>query len=495
MSESALSLLHGLICEDEVTTWGEQAARFQLDDAAAICADPSAGPRRHFLVRPRGASKTTDIAAIGLSLLVSSAPKRSRSYVYAVDESQALEVLDALSGFVSRTEGLSGAVELSAKSVTVRSTGASLTVESSDAASAWSKRPWLTILDEYTSWPETRGHQTLWKAVASSLPKRRDSRLVILAMAGSPRHPAAAVWKIAQASADWRASTTVGPCPWWTQADVDSTRLLLTPAEFSRYIECQWVEVDSALSSEADVSACVRSSPSVLPPRNGVSYVAALDIGVRRDLTALIVAHVENRSAGRTTIVDRVISWRPTTGMSGRVDLGEVERTTARLCKEYRAKLRFDRSQGEQLTQNLSRQGIRVEEFVFSQAGANRLAKALYTSLRDHSIEVPDDPETISELMSTRLVETTPGMLKLSNPVGSHDDIPVAISMALVDLQDRMTGLPGSLPGPEMSRRAVAGYEELGERMPVLLPRPRVMISSQESDAWRRFMGMKGRDE
>jgi len=52
----------GLVGEDDSTTWGEQAADFQHEDAAAICAAPESGPRRHFVVRPRGASKTTDAA-------------------------------------------------------------------------------------------------------------------------------------------------------------------------------------------------------------------------------------------------------------------------------------------------------------------------------------------------------------------------------------------------------------------------------------------------
>src|SRR5690349_4272466 len=145
MSE-ALALLSGFITESG-ETWAEQAAYFQRDDAESIVG-AKAGPRRHFIVRPRGASKTTDVAAISLALLISEAPKRSRSYVYAVDAEQALEVHDALVGFVSRTPGLSGALDLGAKSVTVKETGASLNIESSDAASAWSKRPWLIVIDE-----------------------------------------------------------------------------------------------------------------------------------------------------------------------------------------------------------------------------------------------------------------------------------------------------------------------------------------------------------
>jgi hypothetical protein len=153
----ALELIGGLVTE-EGQTWAEHAAAFQHRDAAAVCADPGSAPRRHFIVRPRGASKTTDAAGVGLARLVEEAPRRSRSYIYAVDADQAGEVLDALGGFVATTPELAGAVEIGARTATVKATGASLTVEASDAASAWSKRPWLVIVDEFTSGAAARTH-------------------------------------------------------------------------------------------------------------------------------------------------------------------------------------------------------------------------------------------------------------------------------------------------------------------------------------------------
>jgi phage terminase large subunit-like protein len=144
--------------------------------------------------------------------MVSEAPKRSRSYLYAADQQQAADLLDALSGYFSRTDGLAGAVSMGASVVTVKATGATLSVESTDSASAWSKRPWVCVVDELTSWPQTRNYTSLWTAIVSSLPKRKDSKLIVLSMAGSPTHFAAPIWRLAQASPDWRASNTRGPC-------------------------------------------------------------------------------------------------------------------------------------------------------------------------------------------------------------------------------------------------------------------------------------------
>jgi hypothetical protein len=215
------------------------------------------------------------------------------------------------------------------------------------------------------------------------------------------------------------------------------------------------VETDEALSNESDVLACVRADDPVLAPRTGVKYVAALDVGTRRDLSALALAHAETRSGGQVVVVDRVISWRPGAGVAGRIDLADVEEACARVCKQYKAKLRFDRSQAEQLVQNLTRRGVRVEEYVFSQSGANRLAKAMFTHLRDRAVEIPDDDELIRELQTARMVETGPGTVKLQNPAGSHDDLAVAVGMCVVDLVDHPTGLPMLMPGREFAARSI----------------------------------------
>jgi phage terminase large subunit-like protein len=174
--------------------------------------------------------------------------------------------------------------------------------------------------------------------------------------------------------------------------------------------------------------------------------VLALDVGTRRDLTGLAVAHSASVGGVRRVVVDRVLSWRPRLGQ--RVDLAEVQAAVVRLSRAYNgARLVFDRSQAEQLSQAVEREGVRAEEFVFSTANANRLAKGLFVALRDRALVLPDDPELISELQTARLVETGPGVIKLQNPRGSHDDLATAVGMAVVHLTDHPTNLVGRFGG------------------------------------------------
>ncbi|PPF47052.1 hypothetical protein C5B85_01895 [Pseudoclavibacter sp. AY1F1] len=452
-------------------TWGTVALDWQERDARAVLDTDATAPRRHYLLRGRGMSKTTDVAALVLALLVTTAPARSRSYIYAADGDQAALFTDAIAGFIARTTGLAGAVDIGARSVTVRGTGATLTVETSDGASAFGLRPWLVVVDELALWPTTANYRRLWSAIVSALPKVPDSRLVVITTAGSPTGLGAEVWAEAEQSSHWRAARTPGPSPWWSADDTEAVTGSLTAAEYRRLILCEWAEGEDALTTPDDIAAAIRSGSTSLPPRRGIEYVAALDIGTRRDLTALVVGHSERRETGRVVVIDRVLYWRPRDGHGGRVDLSEVEAATLALCREYRvARLRFDRMQAEQLSANLQRAGIRTEEYVFSSAGANRLARALASALRDRALELPDDDETRAEFLATRLVETGPSTVKLQNPPGQHDDIVAAVGMVAVDLAAKPETGRASISSATHARIPRRLPTDLGRRVSLPLP-------------------------
>jgi hypothetical protein len=84
----------------------------------------AAAPR--LITRPRGASKTTDLAGIGIATLLEQLPPASRSYAAAADRDQAALLVDAMAGFVSRTPGLP--LKVDAWKATATRTGATLEV-------------------------------------------------------------------------------------------------------------------------------------------------------------------------------------------------------------------------------------------------------------------------------------------------------------------------------------------------------------------------------
>lgn len=456
------ALLAGLPLEDG-QLWGDRAQSWQRADARAFFDRSPGAPRRHFLVRGRGLSKTSDLAGVILALLLTEAPAGSRSYVYAADGDQAGIMLDRLAGFVQRA-GLGPLVEVGASTVTNRSTGATVAIEASDGASAFGKLPWLTVVDEFSMWPATDNYKRLWSAITSALTKVDGSRLIVISMGGSPSSLAARWWPKAERSAAWRTARQPGPSPWARPEDVAADREALTDSEYRQLVLGEWAEGDDAITTAENVVACIRAGEVTLPPTIGRQYVAALDVGTRRDLTAFGIGHTEQRPSGRVVVIDLVMHWRPGKGAENRVDLSEVEATVLRLSREYRIeRLRFDRMQAEQLTTNLARAAVRVKEYVFSAAGAARVARSLHVALRDRAIELPDDDELRSEANTVRMVETGPGLVKMSNPPGTHDDVLTVVGMIVADLTESPDvggggiSIPSQVQADMKAREATAG--------------------------------------
>jgi len=134
----ALDLAYSLVLEDG-RRWGAAAAPFQRADVEAILS--ATGPRLHYLTRPRGASKTTDLAAVGIAALVGQLPDRSRSYAAAADGDQAALLVDSIGGFGARTDGLRSALRVDARKVTATGSGATLEVLAADEPGSWGLRP------------------------------------------------------------------------------------------------------------------------------------------------------------------------------------------------------------------------------------------------------------------------------------------------------------------------------------------------------------------
>ncbi len=115
-ASAALELLAGLVSEDG-RRWGEAAHGFQWEDAAAIL-QPHGQRRYHYLTRPRGASKTSDLAGIAVAALLEQLPRSSRSYGLAADRDQGALLVDSVAGFVDRTPGLPGALKVTSWQIT-----------------------------------------------------------------------------------------------------------------------------------------------------------------------------------------------------------------------------------------------------------------------------------------------------------------------------------------------------------------------------------------
>jgi phage terminase large subunit-like protein len=444
MTDGAMRLLASLVTETG-QRWGAIAQPFQHADASAVL--DLSGPRRHFLTRPRGGSKTTDLAGIGAAVLLEQAPPGSRSYAFAADRDQAGLLLDAVGGFASRTPEIGSALRVDAGRVANTRSGATLEIMASDDASAWGLRPYVTIVDELAQWPTTSGPRRLWRAIFSGLPKVANSRLVCLTSAGDPAHWSHGVLTRAlEPPGRWRVSQTPGPCPWLNPADLEEQRRELPDWEYARLHLNQWTAADDRLTSIDDLRACVTLEGPLAPdPR--WTYIVAADLSSKRDTTVVAICHLEpildsdtGANLGEKMIMDRMLTWIPHGGQ--RVSLAEVEAAIYQACVSFRAPLVLDPWQGIGLAERLRERGIFVDEFTFSQQSVGRLAVSLHTMIKNHALAIPDDPDLINELSNVRLRETSPGVYRMDHDPDKHDDRAVCLALAAVWLLQ----LPAPVP-------------------------------------------------
>ena len=456
MASRALDLLLSLRLDDG-RRWGDAAQPWQRADAEAVLAEE--GPRSHYLTRPRGGSKTTDLGAVSTVALVEQLPPRSRSYAAAADRDQAALLLDAIAGFVARTDGLAGALRVEAWKVTSLRTGATLEVLAADEASSWGLRPHLLVGDEFARWKTTPGSRGFWRALFSALPKTPGSRLVILTTAGEPSHPAHKLLERAKASPErWRVSEVPGPCPWLNEDDLAEQAAELPEWEYRRLHLNQWVESADRLTNVADLAACV-----VLDgPREwaaGRSYALGLDVGLKSDRTVLAVCSAE----AQTVALDRLFVWQGSRAQP--VSLDAVEATIVEAWTQYgRPPLVADPWQSAQLCQRLRARGVRVVEFAFTGPSVSRLALRLHGAIRDHALLLPDDPELIDELANVRLRETSPGVYRLDHDHGRHDDRAIALSLSIDHLLARPPGGPVTAHSPNLTRTRLPRADQRVER-------------------------------
>lgn len=455
--EATLDLLAGMVLEDG-SLWADSAADFQVEDARAIAdASPADGVSQHLLTRPRGGRKSTDVAALCLALLAEQAPAMARAYIGAADLEQAQEIIDAADGLIERTPALKALFSVSSLTVTNTRTGATLTALPADV-SGFGKRAWLIVLDEVANWPQTRKHRKFWGVLMSGNRKVPGCRTVVITNAGTPDHWFYARRQVAIASQHWRVHEVSGPLPWLTEADLEVLRENAeTPSEFDRLVLNRWVASEDRLASREDVEACTRlpESPARMPvPRQpSARYAVGVDMATTRDNAVVSVAHLQLSESGqRRVVVDDLRVWTPRPGSP--VPHEDVEACVEDAARAYGATVVYDPAEMRGMAQRLTRAGVRMEQFTFTEASVGRLALTLMNLLKDREIALPADEDLVDELVSVQLVHRGPGRWRLDHDSGAHDDR--AVSLALASswlLQNTTPRRPG-----EVSQSAVLSY-------------------------------------
>ncbi|MEM0142441.1 MAG: terminase large subunit [Candidatus Parvarchaeum sp.] len=444
MSEDALDLLYALRLPDD-TLWGEVATPFQKEDAAAILLNKRPDPTWHFLTRPRGGSKTTDLAAIALAWLAIDAPPLANGHVVAAKAEQANILIDAIKGFYARTPELQSILEPPENSKVVSHNEAWFRVLATSDSGAWGLRDaHILICDEFCQWPTTRKAERVWEAIVSTAQKVDNCKLVIISSAGEPSHWSYPIWKRSKTSKLWRSHDLPGPVPWQRPEELDELQHILSPSAYRRLILNEWCESEDRPITEDDYDACTGNYHSQVPNPE-YQYVVGIDIGLVNDASVVVIGHaVYERPHDYTSrphiVVDHVQRWKGTRKKPVRLSYIE-DWLLANMGDWFYPSIYADPTQFKGSIERLQDKGLNIKPWEFTTMSVGKVARALTQVFRNHQITVPNIAELKEELLNLRLKDNSAGVTRLDTLPGKHDDQAVCIGMISSILLDLSNGL------------------------------------------------------
>ncbi len=303
-------LLHATpeqVLADEIQPW--QTADFTaLDPAwcrlACVPFDHEVAVRRAYIERPRGHSKTSDMAA-QIAWILLAARTAVIGVAAAADREQAGLLLAAIKRLAALNPTVSQDLTFVEGAVRNARTGSRLDLISSDVGSSYGILPDFVICDELTHWPGPE----LWYSLLSSAAKKPDCVLVVLTNAGVGRGWQWEVRENASQSPDWYFHSLDGPqAPWITERSLTEQKSLLPPAVYERLWMNRWQHSDGEFVSLAEAESCIDSALVRADcGQAGTQYVAAIDYAEKHDFTVGVICHL----AGDRIVVDRLDVVRP----------------------------------------------------------------------------------------------------------------------------------------------------------------------------------------
>ncbi len=176
------------------------------------------------------------------------------------------------------------------------------------------------------------------------------------------------------------------------------------PERFEREINATFLDAASALLPGDALDACVARERWENPPKPGAAYVAGIDVAFRSDWFGFALSHAE----GERVIVDLTRSWKPKPGKA--IQFASTMDAIVEVCQHYGCVRAYsDQVANEVVKQRLASAGIALEQV----STLGRRASGIYSTLRAKvlagQLELPDNPELISQLRRLEIVRSSGG--------------------------------------------------------------------------------------
>lgn len=422
-----------------------------LDPALMRCTGRSdtEARMRAYLERPRGHSKTTDLA-VTVTYALAFATRPLRGYCFAADKDQAALLKDAMNTVIRLNPWLSSILEVQKNQVINIAKGhpgesGRLEIFTSDVGSSFGILPDLIIADELTHW---QGDGSLWHSLISSAAKRSNCLLAIISNAGFVDSWQWSVREAARNDSAWYFSRLDGPqASWLTQDRLDEQRRMLPSVAYARLWKNLWSTGGGDALLPSDIEAAFNLS---LAPMSGHEqdyiFVSGVDLGLTRDCSAVVTLGIPaGGTSGRIRLANHKL-WRPILGK--KIDLMEVERYLLDLDRKYNLEfVAFDPWQAELLAQRLEADTTRrsrnqrrrynnlpwLREIPPTGSNLRDQASIVIKSFTDHRFQFYDCDPLHSDLLKLRVEEKSYSYRLISPRTGEgHGDTFSAFALALL---------------------------------------------------------------
>jgi phage terminase large subunit-like protein len=451
-----------------------QRADFEAIDPAWHYVAHRTGPapthNRAWLERPRGHSKTNDLAVM-IAWVLFASPRRLVGLAAAADRDQAKLLRDAVSKLVATNPWLSKFLDVQAFRIINPHTESTLEIISSDAPSSYGATPDFIICDELTHW----ARRDLFDSLLSSAAKRSHCTLLIICNAGFQD---SWQWELREAirdSAGWFFHALDGPqASWISEKHLAEQRRLLPTIAFDRLWLNRWGTGSGDAIDPADLAAAIHTHhhAGTIHPALGWTYAAGIDIGLRRDASSVCVV---GRHVGHSVAIPKTIPGDTARGaMAAMIDLGFIEPRASNLETEYRvteptgryavphvamwrpaggtvsisaiedeirklhaiynfAAVGADPWQAALLIERLRAVGVPIDPVDFVSTNLKSMASVVLESFRERTIELADHPQLRADLQSLRVEEKSYGIRLVAPRDGhGHGDAGTAMSIGLL---------------------------------------------------------------
>lgn len=450
---------------EAVDDW--QEADFAAMDAGWLRAAGrgDGGPSRAYLERPRGHSKTNDLA-ISVLWAIAFSSRQLSGVVAAADRQQARLLRNAIDRLVRLNDWLGAVVDVQHSTIKNTRTGSELETLSSDAAVSYGRTPDFICIDELTHW----SNRDLWDSLISSAAKRANCIVVVIANAGFAESWQWDVREAVRQDPDWYFNRLEGPVASWIDpARLEEQRRLLPDPAYRRLWLNEWSSGSGdALNPEDIERAVIHSGP--MQRERGWQFFGGLDLGISRDHSALCVLgrHVgftETKVSSEKPVSNlnaalldcgfaqppmpeedefeyiegthkirlaQIQSWKPP--KNGKLELQQIEDAVLYASSYYGLQgVYFDPHECEFLAQRLRRAGVRMIPVPFTAGNLQSMASTLIESYASEHVTMYTHADLLLQLRQLRVVEKSYGYRLVSpRDKSGHGDLATAFVLALL---------------------------------------------------------------